>query len=235
MVAEPIVPIRGLVETNQPIICIDCRGKYRERCSRSTTYPCRKNNSVSIKAQDIMKFFVICGATGVGKTTIIKKLTRNRSKVKIKYVTPYMNRFLRDGEDEKISVEKDRFEKMEKEKKFVIVNEIYGNKYGTPKGLIDEILQKREIPILDFPLIYINKLKKWELMVYYLLPPSFDEIKRRLIDRGHEERIREATREVEWFLKKGFKKYSNVIDKIILNDDIERVVAEIKKDMKKYR
>ena len=177
-----------------------------------------------------MKFFVFCGTTGVGKTTIIRRLVR--AIPSCKYVTPYINRPPREGENERISVTREEFDRMEKAHKFTVVNQLYGNKYGTPEGLIDGILNEGNTPLLDFPLKHIDKLKPWKTFCYYVLPSSYEEIKRRLAERGQKERIEAAIAEIRWFLRDGFKSYSSFIDKIILNDDVERVLVETIEDIK---
>ena len=166
------------------------------------------------------KFLLICGVFGVGKTTIIKKIISLDKR--FSYVTPITTRLLRPGEKDKISISEKDFSEMEKDQKFVITNEFFGVKYGTPKKLIDESFSEGRFPILDWQgkdLEKIVSLYKDELFVVYLLPPSFDIFLDRIRkdERNNQaERIEESKNELENLKSLDFYKF---IDFFIINEE----------------
>lgn len=126
-------------------------------------------------------FILLLGPSGVGKSTVIKELARQ---LDMTYITPVMDRPLRPGETEKISVSPEEFAQREQSGEFIVVNHLYGFRYGTPKTLIEQTLNNRGIAILDFPLAKLNLLSDYRqrgvLLTFYLLPPSDEELARRL-------------------------------------------------------
>lgn len=144
------------------------------------------------------KLLLLCGVSGVGKSSIIKELKKLDSK--IVYISPYTSRQLREYEKDKINVLKESI--IEHPEKFLIINKIYGNLYATPKKEIFDAIQKGNIPLLDFPLEKVEELKKrfeGEIYCAYILPPSIEILKKRLEDErdSREERYKLAKQELE--------------------------------------
>ena len=94
-------------------------------------------------------FVLLLGPSGVGKSTIIKELAKE---LDITYVTPVMDRPSRPGETEKTSLAPEEFTKKEEAGEFLVVNHLYGSRYGTPRQTVEQILSARKIAVLDFPL-----------------------------------------------------------------------------------
>lgn len=127
------------------------------------------------------KFLLITGPSGSGKSTIISYLKQINPK--FVYVTPYTTRKLRSGEHDKLSISVKQMKKLEKDKRLLVVNKIYGIYYGTPKTIIEDAINQGNLPILDWPIEKINELKKNyknNIYVVYLLPDNIDELKNRL-------------------------------------------------------
>jgi len=106
------------------------------------------------------RFVLILGPSGVGKSTLIGNL--HEADHRIQFVSPITDRQNRPGETEKICVNPETFSELERNNFFLLVNEVYGNRYGTPRSSIDEILAENKIPILDFPLKDIHKLNEYK-------------------------------------------------------------------------
>lgn len=170
------------------------------------------------------RFIVICGPTGVGKTSVMRELLRHEG---FEYVTPYMDRPLRTGETDKTSVSPDAFDRMTEVGWFCAVNGLYGNRYGTETARIEAILGRGQTALLDFPLKEIQKLSRWNPFVVYLLPPNGQELARRLHERGSSERIEQALQELMWFQKRGRQLYSGRIGRVIVNSSVEETVRRI--------
>ena len=148
-------------------------------------------------------FILILGPSAVGKSTVINKLLEIYPD-KLEYVTPYTTRSLRKGEENKISIDMDKFIEMEEKREFVVVNNLYNIKYGTPKKLIHKIIKDGKIPILDFPLDRIDAIKNssYGLFTIYLFPQNGIILENRIIkERGEAIRVDEGMRELAYLLE----------------------------------
>lgn len=147
------------------------------------------------------KIVLIVGPSGVGKSSIIREIIKTDGS--FYYISPYTTRELRENEKDKIHIPESQMNKMYKAGKFLIVNEVYGIKYGTPIDPIIKRLGDNLYPILDWP---INKKavveRKFEgrVLTVYLMPPSMMELKQRLESDGRDKsgrRFHEAMIEIE--------------------------------------
>lgn len=127
------------------------------------------------------KFLLIMGPSGTGKSTIINYLKAMDSK--FCYITPLTTRQLRPGETDKVSVTKDEMNAREQCGDLLVVNEIYGILYGTPKYLIDQTLSQHKFPVLDWPIDKISVMEKAygnSLFRVYIQPENETELGARL-------------------------------------------------------
>lgn len=175
-------------------------------------------------------FVLLLGPSGAGKSTVIKELAKQ---LDITYITPVMDRSLRSGETEKVSVSPEEFTRREQSGEFIIVNHLYGFRYGTPKALIEQTLANRGIAILDFPLAKLNLLSDYRqrgvLLTFYILPPSNEELARRLAQDNRDlngVRLTEGLREIKQLQDNGLI-HPN-IDFFITNHDPQNAAQQIK-------
>ncbi|MFA6572028.1 MAG: hypothetical protein WCT77_12420 [Bacteroidota bacterium] len=127
------------------------------------------------------RLLLLLGPSGVGKSTIINELCNLDNR--FIYISPYITRKLRDGENNKISIGDKEMEEMSKRGEFLCVNEIYNTRYGTPKFPIIKSFEEGNFPVLDWPAEKIGIMEKvfsGRLYVVYMIPPSIDELKKRL-------------------------------------------------------
>src|ERR1700686_4289910 len=96
------------------------------------------------------KFLLICGVTGVGKSTIIGHLRKLDSR--FVRIHPYTTRKPRNRKDDKIHVSEAAMNRMDSEGKFIFTNRIYGNIVATPNRPIVDALEGKMFPVLDFPI-----------------------------------------------------------------------------------
>ena len=123
------------------------------------------------------KLLLLCGPSGVGKTTLIKRLKVMDSR--FKYVSPYITRPLRENEQDKIHISYEKILDLERRGKLVALNNIYGNLYGTPKDFIDEALQVEEFPLIDWPIDKVEMMQKFfgeRVVVAYLYPEDYEQL-----------------------------------------------------------
>lgn len=173
------------------------------------------------------KLFVYAGASGVGKGTILKEILKADSSVRLSVSAT--TRSPREGEvdgREYFFVSRERFEEMIAQQGFLEYAEYCDNYYGTPKAYVDEQLSKGYNVFLEIELKgATNVLKLFpDAVSIFILPPSVDELERRLRSRGTEseeaisKRLKRA--DVEIGSAKMYK-YT------VVNDDLDKAVAEV--------
>jgi len=172
------------------------------------------------------KLFVISGASGVGKSTVLSQvMQRNPS---LRFSVSATTRPPRPGEVEGQSyyfVDHDRFQQMIRENAFVEYDEHMGNFYGTPKFQLEEKLEKGSVLLDIEPVGALNvKAQCPDAVLIFIAPPSAEELERRLRGRGDtsEEQIRIRQERVRWEMEQS-KKY----DHIVINDQVEACVEKI--------
>ena len=134
------------------------------------------------------KFIVVSGPSGVGKGTICDVLIKE---LDAWYSVSMTTREMREGEEEGKNyyfVTKEEFERKIKEDNFIEYNIYNNNYYGTPK---DKILEKIDAGIDVFLEIDVNgarNIKKQfpNSLLIYIAPPSIEELRKRLENRGTE-------------------------------------------------
>jgi guanylate kinase len=141
---------------------------------------------------------LVMGPSGVGKTAVIRFLERLDSR--FAYVCPWTTRRLRPGETDKISVTPEQLAQGEADGQFLVVNELFGAKYATPRAPITEALLAGGFPVIDWPISRVGIMEAEfpnALFRSYLCPPSLEVLKERLRDRDPTgQRFAEA--EAEW-------------------------------------
>ena len=171
---------------------------------------------------------VISGASGTGKGTVCKKLLNDLPEVA--YSISATTRKPRAGEvdgREYYFLSVDEFKAWIAEEKFLEYAEVYGNFYGTPLNKIEERLNRGEDILLEIDVQgALNVKQKCPEGVYiFLLPPSLEELKRRIEGRGTENpeslsrRLKNAVAEIKIGLE---------YDYVVVNDTIDNAAAQIK-------
>ena len=174
------------------------------------------------------KLFVISGASGVGKSTVLAKVMDSRDN--IKFSVSATTRKPREGEVEAVSyyfVSKEQFEEMIRQDAFLEYDAHMENYYGTPKAQLEEKLATGDV-ILDIdPNGAFNVRKsRPDAVLIFIAPPSPEELERRLRGRGDtdEGQIRVRLDRVQWEMEQA-EKY----DHVVINDRVETCVEEILK------
>lgn len=170
---------------------------------------------------------VISGPSGCGKGTICKKLlSRNQN---INFSISATTRKPRKGEANGINyffVGKEEFKNMIKNDEFLEYASVHGNYYGTPKKYVFEKMAEGENIILEIDVQGALQIKEKypEGVFIFILPPSMEELKNRIVKRGTESkedidrRLNNAYKEIELA-----KQY----DYIVLNDQVLSAVEKI--------
>lgn len=171
---------------------------------------------------------VISGASGTGKGTVCKKILSEMKN--IYYSISATTRQPRTGETDGVEyffITPEEFQNWIAEDKFLEYAQVYGNFYGTPLHKIEERLSRGENILLEIDVQgALNVMKKVSDGIYiFLLPPSLDELRERIKNRGSESdesldrRFKAAKDEITIG-----KKYQYVV----VNDDVDNAVEKIK-------
>lgn len=127
-------------------------------------------------------FVLLLGPSAVGKSTVIQELSSQSDPSEFEYVKPLITRPNRPGEVDKVSISEKDFELIDEAGEFVVVNRLYGVRYGTPLAGILDPLSRGTIPVLDYPLANVAALKRseYDLLNFYIYPPSVAEWQKRM-------------------------------------------------------
>jgi guanylate kinase len=156
---------------------------------------------------------LLMGPTGVGKSTIVRHLEALDGR--FRYIRPYTTRELRDGESDKVFVTEIEMEHLWREGALLVVNSLYGIKYGTPRFPIEEAFKVGHFPVIDWPIQQIevmNNAYPGQLFRVYVKPPDLATLKKRLSERSDFDlRVEVAQRELESLEKDDYRSNIDVI------------------------
>ena len=174
------------------------------------------------------KFIVVVTApSGAGKTTVIGRLVSRRED--FRYSVSATTRPRRNGEEDGkdyFFLDREQFEAGVERGDFAEWAEVHGNLYGTLKSQIDSILDSGSYVLMDVDIQGARSLRAaYPDGVYiHLLPPSMDELRRRLDHRGTEDpetlsrRLQNAIGEIRAL---------DESDYVVVNDDLDHSCAAI--------
>lgn len=176
-----------------------------------------------------INIFVISSPSGGGKTSLIKKLLEDpRSEgtvLSISHTTREKRLNEKDGVDY-FFTDKKSFEDKIKKNDFLEYATVFDNYYGTSQETVNTLVSQGKTVILELDWQGAKQVKsKIPCYLIFLLPPSIDDLKKRLIDRNLDEseiiekRINEAKNEIS---------NSEIYDFLILNDKFETALQDLK-------
>lgn len=172
------------------------------------------------------KLFVISGASGVGKSTVLEKLMAARED--LKFSVSATTRAPRPGEIQGVSyyfVTKEVFRDMIDRDAFLEYDAHMENYYGTP---VEQLEQKLETGcvILDIEPkgAFQVRAKRPDATLIFIAPPSAEELERRLRGRGDtpEGQIRLRLERAHWEMDQTGK-----YDYVVVNDQVDACVNKI--------
>lgn len=181
-----------------------------------------------IKQKEKGLLIVVSGPSGAGKDTIINEVIK-RKNINAWISISMTSRLPRGNEEngkEYFFVTKEEFEDNIKKGNFLEYAEYNGNYYGTPKHKIDEYLDKGIDVILIIEIQGALQIKELipEALFIFIMPPSMEELKERLIARGTDtndkiiSRFKTAYQEINEVTK-----YNYVVVNDVLENAIEKV------------
>ena len=174
------------------------------------------------------KLFVISGASGVGKSTVLAKVMKSRSDLRfsVSATTRSPRAGETDGQDYYF-VAKDKFREMIENNEFLEYDAHMNNFYGTPRQQLEEKLRKGSV-ILDIEPngAFHVRQEKADVVLIFIAPPSLEELTNRLRSRGDttEEQIQVRQARVAWEMEQ-----SKHYDYVVINDSVDTCAQEILK------
>jgi guanylate kinase len=174
------------------------------------------------------KLFIISGASGVGKSTVLRKVMAARSD--LQFSVSATTRAPRPGETHGVEyyfVTRQQFKDMIQAGEFLEHDAHMGNLYGTPRAQMEEKVRKGHV-ILDIePNGAFNVLEKWpQAQLIFIAPPSMKELERRLRNRGDtpEDQILLRLKRATWEMSQSSK-----YDLVVINDQADACAEQILK------
>lgn len=172
---------------------------------------------------------VVSGPSGVGKTTMVHRI---RERLGGTFSVSATTRPKGPGETDGLDylfVSSDQFEDMLQRGEFLEHAEVFGrHAYGTPREPVQQALDQGELIMLDIDVQGAMQVREHlsDAFMIFILPPSEDELYRRLASRGRddteaiERRFAEARREIDLATSR------TIYDAFIVNDVLDRAVDE---------
>lgn len=170
--------------------------------------------------------FVMSGPSGTGKGTICARILETEDIfLSVSSTTREIRKGEVDGETYNYTT-RENFERMIDDGEMLEYAEYSGNYYGTPKAAVEEMLSRGRNVLLEIEPQGALKVKAAfpEAVLVFVLPPTIEELKKRLVERGREteEQIKERLDAAKWELVQSYK-YNHVV----VNDDLDECVNEV--------
>lgn len=174
------------------------------------------------------RMIILAAPSGAGKSSFVEKITQEDER--LVDTTTFTTRQMRKGESQGhpyFYVSRDEFEKKIKENFFIEWAVVHTNLYGTPVYQIEEAWAKNKCIIMDVDVQGAEtfKAKYPDAVTIFIIPPSIDELRRRIIKRDGgvpadiEVRMQNAEKEMQ---------VAHSFDYTLVNDVFERSYQEFK-------
>lgn len=173
------------------------------------------------------KLFVIAAPSGAGKTTLVQAVTRNNPDLRfsISYTTRPQRRNEADGVDY-LFVDEETFVSLRDQGAMLESATVFDNLYGTSRKQVDEHLHDGHSVILEIDWQGARQVRKSmpQCVTIFIMPPSHDELVRRLRDRGTDSdavisrRLDDALSDMSHW---------DEFDYVVINDDLDDAVVKL--------
>ena len=179
------------------------------------------------------KLFVISAPSGTGKTSLIQAILEDPVASNTYLGISCTTRKARPKEEDGVSyffISQMSFMEKVKNNDFLEYAEVFGNFYGTPKDWVLSVLSKKENVLLELDIQGALQVKEAfpEAKTVFIIPPSYEDLTKRLEFRDQDskieisKRLREARNEVD--IGKDF-------DQVIVNDNFDDALEDLKQFM----
>lgn len=173
------------------------------------------------------KLFVVSSPSGGGKTTLTAEvLARNTGLVRSISMTTRSPRMGEENNKDYIFVSEEAFENIKRQDGFLEYATVFGHQYGTPREFVEDQRKagKDVLLVIDVQGAMIVKKKCPDAALVFIKPPSFEELEKRLRDRGTDSERDIHTRLV---VARGELEKTRFYDYCINNDNLAVAVTKL--------
>jgi len=174
------------------------------------------------------KLIIFAAPSGAGKSSLIKKIIEI-SEEKLLLSISATTRLPRKGEvhgKDYFFISDNEFNELKDKDAFIECANVHGNQYGTLKSFVHEKLEEGISVILDIDVQGFAQIRETieEMISIFIIPPSLDELEKRLISRGLDtndaikKRLLNAVEEL---------KHAESFDYIVLNDNFDNAIDQL--------
>ena len=173
------------------------------------------------------ELIVFAAPSGAGKSSLIKEIVSNNENIELSVSAT--TRTPREGEThgkDYFFISDKEFNDLKEKEAFIESANVHGHQYGTLKTFVEEKLENNISVVLDIDVQGFSQISESikDIISIFIIPPSLDELKKRLVLRGLDteevinKRLINAKKEL---------KHAESFDHIVLNDDFNRAFNEI--------
>jgi guanylate kinase len=173
------------------------------------------------------KLFVFAAPSGAGKTTLVHAVVTKRPELRfsISYTTRKPRKNEADGVDY-LFVTEDEFMRLRDQGEMLEYAKVFDNYYATSRSQVEKHLADNRNVILEIDWQGARQVRESmpECVTIFILPPSVEELERRLRDRRTdsaeviERRLRDALSDMSHWTE---------FDHVIINDDLNQAIADL--------
>ena len=176
------------------------------------------------------KLFVISAPSGTGKTSLIQAILEDPEVRNTSLGISCTTREARPQEEDGISyffITTERFNEKISNNEFLEYAEVFGNFYGTPKDWVQARLAKGENVLLELDIQGALQVKEafQETQTIFIIPPSYDDLEKRLKLRDQD-----STDEINKRLKEAKKEVGigKTFDQIVVNNNFDQALDDLR-------
>ncbi|MFN7453321.1 MAG: guanylate kinase [Pseudobdellovibrionaceae bacterium] len=175
------------------------------------------------------KMIIVAAPSGAGKSSFVEKICQENSR--LEDTITYTTRSMRAGESQKkpyYFISKEEFQRLVEKAFFVEWAVVHNNLYGTPLEQLENAWAKGKTIIMDVDVQGAETFKRKypDAVSVFILPPSIDELRRRIVKRDGktpadlEVRMQNAEKELA---------LAHLFDYRIVNDEFDKSFQQFKK------
>ncbi|MDF7679697.1 guanylate kinase [Enterobacteriaceae bacterium ESL0689] len=173
--------------------------------------------------------YIVSAPSGAGKSSLIQALLKNQPLYDTQVSVSHTTRASRPGEvhgEHYFFVNHEEFQTMISQSAFLEYAEVFGNYYGTSRETIEQVLGTGVDVFLDIDWQGAQQIRQKmpDVRTIFILPPSKDELERRLRGRGQDSeaviarRMAQAVAEISHYAE---------YDYLIVNDDFATALSDL--------